>query len=364
MAKIAIIGAGGLGSALCKLLLVSSDHEILCIDIDPAVCMDLDEECRTLIRPRFQELMYPTPPVTISCDVTSDDMAAAVKRFAPDVIVCSNDDLKFISSLARTLGAHCVAFSDQRQDVQEIQQVEDLEKTFVLQTGLAPGLVNYFAMDILNDQLDTKMLTMACGSLPEVFIGDIAFTRSKDLRSTLSEYLQPALVLEDGIERYLDPATDLAKLRVSGVEYETFIVGGGVGDPFSYDVPNVCYRSIQFCGHLDAVQAAIDEADDPVAALSNMFRTVQDDYVILAVIAEDVFGEIKTGFMVFGPNPELGLNAQTIGAVCPAAGIIQLILEDQLPSGYLGPAEIPLDLLNQTAAMMIFERSLMYSAGR
>lgn len=363
MAKIAIIGAGELGSALCKLLLVSSDHEVLCVDIDPAVCIDLDDECRSLVRPRLQELLYPTPPVTISCETTSEDIAATVKRFAPDIIVCANDDLKFCTSLARTLSLHCVAFSDQRQDVLDID-LDELKKTFVLQTGLAPGLVNYFAMDILNGQLDTKMLTMACGVLPEVFIGETAFARARDLRSTLSEYLQPALVLEDGVERYLDPATDLAKLRVSGVEYETFIVGTGVGDPFSYDVPNVCYRSIQFRGHLDAVNAAIDEADDPVAVLSDMFRPVQDDYVILAVIAEDVFGELKTGFMVFGPNPELGLSAQVLGAVCPAAGIIQLILEDQLPSGYLGPAEITLDLLNQTAAMMIFERSLMYSSGR
>lgn len=363
MAKIAIIGVGELGSALCKLLLVSSDHELLCVDIDPAVCMDLDEECRTLSRPRFQELMFPTVPVTISCEGTTEGMTRVITRFAPDIIVCANDDLKFCTSLARTLGMHCVAFSDQRQDVLEVEQ-EELKKTFVLQTGLAPGLVNYFAMDMLNGQLDTRMLTMACGSLPEVFIGENAFTRTKDLRSTLSEYLQPSLVLEDGIERYLEPAADLAKLRVSGVEYETFIVGTGIGNPLSYDVPNVCYRSIQFKGHLDAVHAEIADADDPVAVLSDLFQVVQDDFVILTVIAENVFGELKTGFMVFGPNPELGLCAQTLGAVCPAAGIIQLILEDQLPSGCLGADQIPFDLLNQTAAMMIFERSLMYSAGK
>ena len=363
MAKIAIIGAGELGSALCKLLLVSSDHEILCVDDDPVVCMDLDEECRTLIRPRFQELMFPTPPITISCDATTADLVASVTRFAPDIVVSSNVDLKICTSLAKTLGAHCVAFSDQRQEILEIEQ-EHINKTFVLQTGLAPGLVNYFAMDILNSQLETKMLTMACGTLPEIFIGDTAFTRTKDLRSTLSEYLQPALVLEDGVERYLDPATDLAKLRVSGVEYETFIVGTGIGNPHSYDVPNVCYRSIQFHGHLDAVNTEIANADDPVSALADLFKPVQDDYVVVAVLAEDVLGELKTGFMVFGPNPELGLSAQILGTVCPAAGIIQLILEDQLPSGYLGPADIPFDLLNQTTAMMIFERSLMYSAGK
>lgn len=364
MAKIAIIGAGELGKALCKLIMVTSDHEILCVDTDITACADLEDECDTLRRPKFQELMYPSPPIEILHSESHTVTKNAVKNFAPEVIVCANESLEDAADIAFSLDLHCVSFSEDHEAVLKIQKNET-SKTFVLQTGLAPGLLNYFAIDVLNEQLDTKMLTMACGSLPDVVLGDSALTRTKNIESVLREHLQPALILENGAERYLDPLTDVASLRVSGVEYETFIAGSGIGEPSAYDVPNVCYRNIAFPGHLSAILSKLEDNDDPVSGLAEAFQPITDDYVIMAVIAEDVFGRLKTSYMSFGSctEPGLQMSAQTFASVCTAAGVIQLILEEQLPAGHLNADQISLSDLEQTAAMAVFDRSLMY-AGR
>lgn len=357
MAKIAIIGAGDIGKALCKLFLMISDHELLCVEPDALKCLDLQDECDALARPRFQELMHPTAPITFQCSTSNEMSEEIVSKFAPEIVLCACDEVEFFAQASARLKCNFIAFCDDYQVVRAIEQAP-VQNTFVLQAGVAPGLLNYMAMDVLNDQPETRMLTMIAGSLPDIVLGETPLTKTKNTESLLADYLLPAIVVEDGQEKYLEAMSDISPLRVSGVCYETFISGTGIGNPMSYDVPNVCYRVLNFPGHSENILAKIDGADDPVNTLLEEMVPTSDDYMVLIVIAENAIGQIKTSYFSFGPSTETGLemSANTLAAACSAAGIAQLILEDQLPSGFLDASHISMSALYQTNAMSVFDQ--------
>lgn len=357
MAKIAIIGAGSIGKALCKILLMCTDHIIQCIDISPSACEDLYDECNSLIRPVYQTMLYPEVPIKCNYIADKDDILQNLMAFKPEIIVCACHDVSYAAQIAKELNTHFIAFSEDHSEVLSIQETE-VHKTFVMQTGLAPGLANYFAWSLLATEVSPKMLTIACSSLPEVSLGDVQFARTKNSESLLAEYLSPALILADGDEVYLDPMADIANLRVNGILYETFISGGGIGDPLAYDVPNVCFRSIRFPGHTAHMQSIIQDAADPVNELLNVLPKTSDDYVVLAVIIEDSSGNIKTTHVQFGSCPELDISAQALGASCTAAGIIELILEERMPVGYIGSDQVSFYDLDKTTPMKIFHQSI------
>ena len=363
MAKIAIVGAGRVGTATAKILLTVTDHEVALIDSSEAALTDAYVACSELERPQYQTAIHPSVPVETYVAFGKDQLEATLRSFDPAVIVCSTPFSVnvLIAEIANRLGAHYVDFTEDNAVTAAINELGVSRKTFVSQTGLAPGLVNYIGLSLFDELGDPLSLDLRVGALPQVSFGPGHYAITWSPEGLINEYLKPALRKVQGSFEEVPPLDDHEDVIINGLQYEAFTTAGGVGRLDAYDhIPTVEYKTLRYPGHLAFLQKMLgkvqNDFDDAVELARQTFVTTRDDVVVLVAHAVDVNGKSASAGMHFYPCEELGLTALELTTAGIGVAIIELLVAGELPAGALNCSQIPFEKLMRTnGARLVFE---------
>lgn len=362
MAKIAIVGAGRVGTAAAKILLTVSDHEVVLIDSSEEALTKAYIECADTPRSPHRIALTPTIPVETYVAFGKDQIEATLRGVSPDVVICSTPYTMnvIVAEIADRIGSHYLDFTEDNEVAEAISKLNVSRKTFVPQTGLAPGLINYIGLSLFDVLGQPLRLDLRVGALPQVSFGPGHYAITWSPEGLVNEYLKSAVRKTQGQIETVPPLDDHETLIVNGVVYEGFTTAGGVGDLAAYsNIPSVEFKSIRYPGHLEFLQkllAKVDNAGDAVELMRQSFVSTRDDVVVVAAQAVDTSGRAATAALHFYPSEELNLSAYELTAAGTGAGIIELMLDGSTSHGVLNSSQIPFDLLLSTNALkLVFE---------
>jgi len=155
--------------------------------------------------------------------------------------------------------------------------------------GLAPGLVNILAQQLVVQYRPTNV-TMMCGGLPanpEQY--PLNYFCNWSIDGLINEYKDDCLVLENS-QDVVVPGMSRKQRVVSQCfsELEAFCTSGGMAHSLSYfkrnGVQNAYYKTLRFKGHVDAIQKLSKEE---LEVLVKPKTSKDDDIVLIRIEASD-----------------------------------------------------------------------------
>ena len=361
MAKIAIVGAGRVGTAAAKILLTLTDHEIIFIDNSENALDIALSACVNLERSSVRVAMSPDVAVTLYRADGFDELAATIRDIDPDLVMCTtpfhiNID---VATICADLTIHYIDYTEDERVTQAIEELAVTDCTFVPQTGLAPGLVNYIGLSLFESLDEPLSLELRVGALPQVSAGPEHYAITWSPEGLVNEFVRDGTRKIDGNKLMIQPFQDVRSFIVNGVTYEEVTTSGGIGIMSAYDhVPSVQYKTLRYPGHTTFFKNLIRDLsfEEAVVKTKETFLRTRDDVVVLAATAVDVNRGSASAGIHFYPCEDLDLTALELTTAGIGVAVAELLLGGKLSTGILNASNIPFDDLMQTdACRFVFE---------
>ena len=332
MRKIAVVGAGKIGSTVVDLLLGSGDYQALVIDLSADVLAGIatDERVATLA-------------------MAIDDIARLTTALAGcfAVINCAPYHLTIVvARAAKAAGAH---YLDLTEDVASSRIVRDLAAdattAFIPQCGLAPGFITIAAWDLIKhfDQLHDVRLRV--GALPRYPSNALNYNLTWSTDGVINEYCEPCEAITGGVLRETPAMEECEAFALDGVTYEAFNTSGGLGtlcQTLEGRVRNLNYKTIRYPGHAAIMKALLNDLnlrnrrDVLKDILENAVpATLQDVVIVFVTVSGMKAGHLmqetyvnKVYAQEIGGEVRSAIQITTAGAIC---AVVDMLANGTLP---------------------------------
>jgi saccharopine dehydrogenase-like NADP-dependent oxidoreductase len=366
MRKVAIVGAGKIGSTVLELLTQTGAYEAVVIDQSKAALRALPA------RARAQKVH-----LTVE---TAEALAQALSGcFA--VISCAPYHLTtLVAQAAKAAGVH---YLDLTEDVAASRIVRDLatdsDTAFIPQCGLAPGFITIAAWDLIKHFDELHDVRLRVGALPRYPSNALNYNLTWSTDGVINEYCEPCEAIVNGALREAPALEECEEFSLDGVTYEAFNTSGGLGTlcaTLAGRVRNLNYRTIRYPGHAAIMKALLNDLNlrnrRPLLKdiLENAVPATLQDVVIVFVTVSGmkkgklmqetyvnrVFAQPIDGQMVSA------IQITTAGAAC---AVLDMLAKGELPQkGFIRQEDIPLAafLANRFGAVYAAEDEARRSA--
>ena len=249
MRKVAVIGAGKIGSTVVDLLTAFGAYEVLVIDQAPETLAGLKDH----------------PRVTTAATAIDDPAALAQRlkgRFA--VVNCAPFHLTVtVARAAAAAGAH---YLDLTEDVASSRITRELAATsktaFIPQCGLAPGFITIAAWELAKHFDELHDVRLRVGALPRYPSNALNYNLTWSTDGVINEYCEPCEAVLNGRLREVPPLEECEEFALDGVTYEAFNTSGGLGtlcQTLDGKVRNLNYKTIRYPGHAAIMKALLND---------------------------------------------------------------------------------------------------------
>ncbi|MBI5059982.1 saccharopine dehydrogenase NADP-binding domain-containing protein [candidate division KSB1 bacterium] len=230
----------------------------------------------------------------------------------------------------------------------------DKQICFIPDTGLAPGLGNILAVELVNRFQTCDRVQIRVGGLPQQPTGSLKYAQFFSVHGLLNEYLEDARELRDGKEVAVPSLSDLEELYFEGIgELEAFVTSGGTSTlpkTLLGKVNRLNYKTIRFPGHCAILRTLreigltnsksitvgdvhVSPRDVLTKVLDNYLEKNAPDMVLLRVTATGDGGKGESIQMIVKEDTPRKLSAMGQTTAFPAAAIGLAILEGRVPPG-------------------------------
>lgn len=344
MRRVAIIGAGKIGSTVVDLLVASGDYEALIVDQSEDALMTFRD------RPGVSAL---------AMAITGAEALAARLKGVFAVVNCAPYHLTtVVARAAKLAGAH---YLDLTEDVASSRIVRDLAvdatTAFVPQCGLAPGFITIAAWDLIKhfDQLHDVRLRV--GALPRYPSNALNYNMTWSTDGVINEYCEPCEAITGGVLRETPALEECEAFALDGVAYEAFNTSGGLGtlcQTLQGKVRNLNYKTIRYPGHAAIMKALLNDLnlrnrrDVLKDILENAVpATLQDVVIVFVTVSGMKAGHLMQETYVnkvfarpVGGEVKSAIQITTAGAIC---AVLDMLASGDLPtSGFIRQEDIPL----------------------
>lgn len=342
MRKVAVIGAGKIGSTITSLLAGSGDYEVLAIDQSADALAEGDSRARTVAMPIDDP----------------DALAVALGGVFAVVNAAPYQLTTVVARAAKAAGAH---YLDLTEDVAASRVVRDLSEgattAFIPQCGLAPGFITIAAWDLAQHFDELHDVRLRVGALPRYPSNALNYNLTWSTDGVINEYCEPCEAIVGGKLREVPALEECEEFALDGVTYEAFNTSGGLGtlcQTLAGKVRNLNYRTIRYPGHAAIMKALLNDLGlrnrRPLLKdiLENAVPATLQDVVIIfvtvsglkdgrlmqetyvnKVYAQPVAGQMKSAIQI-----------TTAGAIC---AVLDLLAEGKLPqAGFIRQEDIAL----------------------
>lgn len=321
--KVAIFGAGNVGTALAVTLSNNTDFAIELVDRNEEA---LDRARQMNIDAGFRVLCGNEEPHTLMAG--HDLVVAAV----PDISVPQ------IATAAARAGVHYLDFSAVKDQTRSILEPLSGRRAVMTGCGASPGIVENVAFGLLREFAPVSDIVIRLGAIPRYPNNRLGYGQIWNVDGLIDEYTVPSTAIRDGQVVSLSPLEDYERFSADGVNYEAFATSGGIDylKLFSGSMPrNATFKTIRYPNHLDYMRFLLDDLalrnrrDMLKSLLYNGLPVIEDDIVLIVVTARGYRGRQPTERTVchrFAPVRSLGpFNALTQVAAGYAGSLISAL---------------------------------------
>jgi lysine 6-dehydrogenase len=230
----------------------------------------------------------------------------------------------------------------------------DKKLCFIPDAGLAPGLANILAVELVNRFQVCDSVQIRVGGLPQEPTGSLKYAQFFSVHGLLNEYLEDARELRDGKEVLVPSLSDLETLWFEGIgELEAFVTAGGTSTlpkTLFNKVRRLNYKTIRFPGHCGILQIlreiGLTEAKNvtvgdvrisPRAVLTKVLDNYLEknvpDMILVRVTATGDNNRGESIQMIVKEDSARKISAMGQTTAFPAAAIGMAILEGKVPYG-------------------------------
>lgn len=344
MRKVAVVGAGKIGSTVVDLLVGSGSYEVVLIDQSAEALAEFAGRAHVTTAARAIDNPAQLEDAMAGC--------FAAVNCAPYHLTIA------VARAAKAAGAH---YLDLTEDVASSRVVRDLAAdaatAFIPQCGLAPGFITIAAWDLIKhfDQLHDVRLRV--GALPRYPSNALNYNLTWSTDGVINEYCEPCEAIVNGALRETPAMEEREEFALDGVTYEAFNTSGGLGTlchTLDGQVRNLNYKTIRYPGHAAIIKALLNDLnlrnrrDVLKDILENSVPATMQDVVIVfvtvsgmkkghlmqetyvnKVFAQEVGGEVKSAIQI-----------TTAGAIC---AVLDMLADGSLPAtGFIRQEDIPL----------------------
>lgn len=341
MIKVAVTGAGKIGTLITCLLLDSEDYEVHLLDV-ALKGSDLERLCSV-----FPDV------ITKTLNVKNEDKMTSYFKEHKITSVLSSLPYYLTLHVARAAQNAGINYFDLTEDVHTTREVKKIAANqpmaFVPQCGLAPGFVGIVTNGLIKHFDEVDEVKLRVGALPQCASNGLHYSLTWSTDGLINEYCNPCIAIEEGKIVSHSALEGLEIITLEGATYEAFNTSGGLGslpELYEHKIKNLNYKTIRYKGHHDKVFFLIqelmmkyDQENLKIILERAIPRTYQDVVVIYVSVRGKLKGENfeKNYFKKFYPTAIRGLNWSAI-QVCTAAGICaiaDLVLEEECYQGFV-----------------------------
>lgn len=221
-------------------------------------------------------------------------------------------------------------------------------------TGLAPGLTNILATELVSRFKKCESAHIRVGGLPQDPKGPLKYAQFFSIYGLLNEYLEAAREIRDGVEVEVPSLTDVEALRFEGIgDLEAFITSGGTSTlpkTLTGKVRRLSYKTIRFPGHCAALnflreigltetakfsfgEIELSPRQMLISVLDNYLPKQVADMVLVRVTATGDGGREEKIEFVCKHDVKNNISAMGQTTSFPAAAIALAIVLDRVPPG-------------------------------
>lgn len=244
MLKIALFGAGKIGTAITSLFANSGRYQIKVCDTDLARARAVasGSSCAEAYELNLNDKAA-TEKILAGCDA----VLSALPYF------CNVD----VAHLAAKANVHYFDLTEDVATTKAVSEIAASGKVYMMpQCGLAPGFISVAAAHLVRsfDQVDTVKLRV--GALPIFPSNLLKYNLTWSTEGLINEYGNMCELVEDGTLKQAFPLEGLEHFSLDGCEYEAFNTSGGLGtlcETLGGKVRCLDYKTIRYPGHRDLV---------------------------------------------------------------------------------------------------------------
>lgn len=330
MHHVIVAGAGKIGNIIAHILASSGEYHVLLADQD------------------FNQLAEGTTQKNIdTVNLNIEDTNALdtlVKQYKIEAVISSLPYFLNIpvATWAKKAGIHYFDLTEDREVSDAITQLsQDSQHAFVSQCGLAPGLIDIIANDIMQhfDKLETVKLR--CGALPSTSSNTLGYALTWSVDGLINEYGNPCDAIESGQRVSLPPLSNLEDIQLDGMSYEAFNTSGGIGtlaESYAGQINDLNYKTIRYPGHCEKMRFLMKELklnQDRDTLKTILLRSIPYTHqdVVLVYVSVNGYKNDKLTKESFDkkyyPKEINGLmcTAIQLTTACSACAVIDIVLE-------------------------------------
>ena len=249
MKRIAIVGAGHIGSTIAALLAGAGEYEALVLDRDQAALKGIAENEHVS---------------TLAVDVSNPADLREALTGAYAVISAAPFHLTTkIADAALECGVHYLDLTEDVECTRYVQKVAERAKTaFIPQCGLAPGFVSIAASELIQRFEKVRDVRLRVGALPQFPSNALGYNLTWSTEGLINEYCEPCEAIVEGVRTLTTPLEECEDLKIDGVAYEAFNTSGGLGtlcQTLDGKVRNLNYRTMRYPGHAALMKMLLND---------------------------------------------------------------------------------------------------------
>lgn len=344
MRKVAVIGAGKIGSTVVDLLVGSGSYEVLVVDQAAAALKPMDGRHRV---------------ETAAMAIDDPEAVAARLKGCFAVVNCAPYQLTTaVARAAKAAGAH---YLDLTEDVASSRVVRELaadsDTAFIPQCGLAPGFITIAAWDLAKHFDELHDVRLRVGALPRYPSNALNYNLTWSTDGVINEYCEPCEAIVNGKLRETPALEEREEFALDGVTYEAFNTSGGLGTlchTLDGKVRNLNYKTIRYPGHAQIMKALLNDLNlrNRREVLKDILEnavpaTMQDVVIVFVTVSGMKGGRLmqetyvnKVYAQEIGGEVKSAIQITTAGSVC---AVLDMLADGKLPqTGFIRQEDIGL----------------------
>ncbi len=344
MRKIAIVGAGKIGSMIAEMLSSCGSYAVSVLDRDPV---------------QLARLHVSGPISRTAVDIA--DASALTEALTGMFAVLNAGPFHLttrIASAACEAGAHYLDLTEDVASTRTVRALADGAGTaFIPQCGLAPGFITVVASDLIGRFDSLGDVRMRVGALPQFPVGPLGYNLTWSTDGVINEYCEPCEAIVDGHLRHTLPLEEVEAFALDGVQYEAFNTSGGLGslcETLAGRVRNLNYRTIRYPGHAAIMRVLLHDLGlrDRRALLKDILEaaipaTTQDVVIVFVSVTGQSGGRLmQHSYARHIRAAEIGGVMRSAIQITTASGIcavLDLLAEGRLPQhGFVRQEQVAL----------------------
>ena len=246
MHEILIAGAGKIGSIIAHILASSGEYKVYLGDLDVD---DIHNKIEDSVRDNIE---------AVHLDVMDEELFKQFVKQHPIQAVMSCLPHQCNQSIVNLAKDCNIDYFDLTEDVRSSELVDKLSKNsknrFVPQCGLAPGLIDIIANDLIQKFTEVNEVKLRCGALPVTASNPLQYSLTWSTDGLINEYGNFCQAIQNYEEVMVPPLSDLESIQIDGLSYEAFNTSGGLGslaETYAGKIKNMNYKSVRYPGHCE-----------------------------------------------------------------------------------------------------------------